>query len=452
MNNQSKALLFSVVGVFGFGMILDNPQDPTGLAIGSLDARTDTDSMTEVDVMVVYTPGVTARYNGDPETRFNHLINVTNQVYSDSDVDMALRLVHSVEVDYPDNSSATTALQDITFAQTPAFSDIEALRETHGADMVVFYRPYHANHGGCGIAWIGGYGTNGDFSGETQKNYAYSHVAVDTCQDYVTAHELGHNMGLAHSRIQDGAGGTLPYALGHGEHGNFVTIMAYQSAFSVDYWSGKVYKFSNPDLMCNGSPCGIDKHEPTWGADASATLRLAGPQVADYFPTKLIVSVDPNEIDAAEQAVADAQLNLDNALADMNALLAVYQQSIVDREAALNAYYDAYGVYQAELSTVLGLQSDLNNAIAAFNASYGQPYSVRLSRYNAYVSAYNAFINGLNSYYASIDVVNQAVASFYEADAAMQVAQQNHQNAQTLVAQYQVELNEAELFLAQLLA
>lgn len=243
---------------------------------------------TVIDLLVLYTPAVAERYAGDAQTRVNHLVGVSNQVLRDSGLDVELRVVHAQQVPYAARADGVTALKALTFKTDPAFAQVDALREQYGADLVLFYRPYQ-NDGGCGVAWVGGYRTNGDFSAPAWKEYGYSHVASDTCADYVTAHELGHNLGLTHSRAQDGVGGTLPYALGHGEHGSFTTIMAYQSAFGVSYWNGKVYKFSSPALKCGERPCGVDRNDPVRGADAVHALRISAPQVAAYFETK----VDP---------------------------------------------------------------------------------------------------------------------------------------------------------------
>jgi hypothetical protein len=243
-----------------------------------------------IDVLVVYTKGVADIYGGDPTTRINQLFQVTNQIYLDSGVELEVRVANALMVEYTDDNTAETALHDITYNRHPAFNSVAEARAQANADMVIFYRPYKAIHGNCGLAWVGGVDAGGDFSNPTLKDFMFAHIAFDGCGDFMTAHELGHSMGLRHSRKQDGKGGAFHYALGHGEDNKFTTIMAYQSVFNVDYWEGKVYKFSSPALNCNGSPCGIDRTNTVSGADAVHALNVAGPQIAKFFPAKAGVS------------------------------------------------------------------------------------------------------------------------------------------------------------------
>jgi hypothetical protein len=116
-----------------------------------------------------------------------------------------------------------------------------------------------------------------------ERNTAYSQIAVDCPVDLVAAHELGHNMGLTHSHLEDGSGGTFDFSTGYGVEGQFVTVMAYPGAFNTQ---ARISLFSNPLQDCLGFDCGVDaEHE--FGADAVKSLNLVRHQIANYFPTQV---------------------------------------------------------------------------------------------------------------------------------------------------------------------
>lgn len=352
-----------------------------------------------IDLLLVHSKGVTDLYGGDPRTRFTHLIETSNQIYRDSGVNLQLNIAHTVEVNYNETSNAEDALTDIT-SGIGAFSEIAQLRETYGADMVVFFRPYHSNHGSCGLAWIGGADTNGDFSASWIKSYQYSHVAVNSCGDYVTAHELGHNLGLRHSRVQDGSGGTTAYALGHGVDGLFSTIMAYQSAFNVDYWTGKVYKFSNPDITCKGMPCGVDRFQ-SQGADARYALNLTGPQVAGFLTRNETITPEQQ---AAYQQLQDAETEYNNAVSAYNASSNAYAIKKLAETTARTTIDELYTTIKAQtMAYEKALEAYANTLNKA--AQYQTKAAIELERnntakYQAYTADYNAYTAQAGSFLA----------------------------------------------------
>ena len=116
-----------------------------------------------VDLMVLYNEQASAWYDGDAETRIVHLVDVANRIFEDSGANLELRIVLMREVQYEDGYRAAEALDHLTYATHTAFANVPELRAQYGADLVVFMRPF-GDDGNCGLAWIGGYGTGGDFS------------------------------------------------------------------------------------------------------------------------------------------------------------------------------------------------------------------------------------------------------------------------------------------------
>jgi len=217
-----------------------------------------TSKMTTIDTLVIYNQGAVDVSNGDIETRINHLFTTTNKIYQDSGLNIELKAVKTHKLNLSETEDSEKLLK-----ATRNNSEVKNLRDTVGADEVVIYRK-GINDGRCGVAFINKW---------NNASYAYAHVSIN-CASYLTAHEVGHNMGLDHSKKQDRYSS---YARGYGIENQFTTIMAYDSVFHAH----KIYKFSDPDLDCNGEPCGISKGLIN-EADAVRAIELSAPKIKNY--------------------------------------------------------------------------------------------------------------------------------------------------------------------------
>lgn len=185
-----------------------------------------------VDLLVLYDNYSAGYFGGDPQTAMNGWANDMNAAMKASQIDIKYRIVG---VRHHEESGATMGE---VLGNLRVDGNAIAIRDQLGADMVSYLHQTAA----CGVGYVA-----------VDRNYTWN-VTHPGCGPMVMLHELGHNMGITHSRKQGDQGGTrYRYGVGHGVQDVFVDIMAYEGVFNTT----RVNVFSNPNLNCRGLACGV---------------------------------------------------------------------------------------------------------------------------------------------------------------------------------------------------
>ncbi len=239
-----------------------------------------------IDAIFYYTPGAPTAADNDITARLDQLLTVTNQIFSTSGTNTTVRNVLTKPINLSDTTPLGTVL-NMMREQQGDFSDLRSLKESTGADIAVVYLPFPTGSNLCGLATLTAAGNEGDLTSSSHANSANATVYID-CRDNVTAHEIGHVLGVTHSRIEsrndnDLDGGTFVWSTGHGVNNSFVTVMANSDDFGGSSAAPELNIFSNPGLsICNGLACGITRLDEVNGADAALTINTVRHQVARF--------------------------------------------------------------------------------------------------------------------------------------------------------------------------
>lgn len=245
---------------------------------------------TIVDLLVVYTSTARSKQGGQAAMKALIALGVdlANQAYSNSRIAMQLRLVNASEVAYTESGNISTDLSRLRKTTDGFMDTVHRLRDHYKADLVAMIVD---NGGGyCGIAYVMANGARAGFA-----PYAFSVTDRECVANNTLTHELGHNMGDAHDRASGGAG-VYPYSYGYRDPiGKFRTIMAYACP---NVSCPRVKYFSNPKILINGRPAGIDHAvNPTNSADNARSMNAVRSIVAAWRAgTSTSAAASPNAL------------------------------------------------------------------------------------------------------------------------------------------------------------
>ena len=248
------------------------------------------DGSTVIDVMIVYTPAATqwASTNGGIETVIGLAMERANEVHTNSNTQVYLRLVHSAEVSYTESATDPgDDLDELTYTggSYSEMDEVQTWRDTYGADLVCLVESTQLTGG---LGWL-----MTDPTGTPDLGFCLARVEqVDWT--YTMVHEWGHNMGCSHSKTQSSqpwesddfrtysAGWQWADTASSASIG-YCSVMTYENFDGDDengYEYRKVAHFSNPsiDYVGNSTNATGDVDD----GDNARSIREIRYAIADY--------------------------------------------------------------------------------------------------------------------------------------------------------------------------
>ncbi len=238
----------------------------------------------QIDLLMLYTDTFEQDVGtSNIELEINNLIQLANEQFNQSDVEILFSPSRIMKTDYKIDGNIRAAWSKLNI-QSIEFQHLDFYRILSGADIVVLVDGYFRHDEGfCGIANVPSR-TGGNLLDYAEAAFIVLHLPgnginlTDNCPVATFAHELGHVMGMAHSRTA-AVQGTYDWSVGHGQAFVFRTIMADHATFE---FGTRVNLFSNPELICRGQPCGISIENTEEAAHSALALNITKHQVARY--------------------------------------------------------------------------------------------------------------------------------------------------------------------------
>lgn len=232
-----------------------------------------------IDVMVVYSQEVLNAVGlANVQSRIDLAIMEANSDFARSAVAARIRLVHTEQVAALENGSFDTALERLRMTDDGFMDNVHALRDQYGADLVSLVI-YNSNDTTVGQAYLLSEPWN-----LGNQAYAFSAVQWSSLTGTNTfTHEIGHNLGCAHSRENASSPGAYSYSYGYkfrdSNNTLWRTIMAYSPGSRSGYFSNP--RLTSPPSIPGNIVMGVPAGQPG-EADNALTIDQTAFEVANY--------------------------------------------------------------------------------------------------------------------------------------------------------------------------
>lgn len=286
----------------------------------------------------------------DIEAQLSHILSVANNAYSDSGLNISLQKSALVYIGDDRGVTNNELLNRVADRSWP-FDNVDALL-TRLPDIIVHLSTLSFDDNNGGIAWVNGHWNDGVVDFEGMAAFGTNTAVVDLDNTALTlVHEVGHLMGLDHSRpqVQGGHFSSFPWALGYGENSQFATIMSYPDFYN---FAPQVALFSSPQLICtdSGRNCGLSANDFINGADAVSALKSSAFQwsaVANGFtPALTLAGENPLFLDAGGSVVNLGAAAFDTEDGDISSAISFTQ--VVDSVDPAVDYLQTYSVTDSD--------------------------------------------------------------------------------------------------------